>query len=217
MPGQHRKRTATRKLTPLVVCGIAAIIAVVLWAAIRPNPAAQHVAAVGSAPSSAVASDPATTTVPSTAPPIPAQAAAAADQPPPSAKQAIQHPPPPPPSVPCSTDLVGTRPHVAQVGHLLKKTFGVTDIGGAVGRGDGDHGAGLALDLMTSDSARGDAIADFVLANQQRFGVTYVIWRQRYNDGSGWSYLEDRGSPTANHYDHVHVSFHKTAVVDVTC
>ncbi|WP_425296934.1 hypothetical protein [Nocardia abscessus] len=143
--------------------------------------------------------------------------APAAEQPPPSAKQAVQHPPPPPPSVPCSTELVGTRPHVAQVGNLLKKTFGVTDIGGAIGRADGDHGAGLALDLMTSDSARGDAIADFVLANKQRFGVTYVIWRQRYNDGNGWSYLEDRGSPTANHYDHVHVSFEKSAVVDVTC
>ncbi|WP_425295888.1 hypothetical protein [Nocardia abscessus] len=47
--------------------------------------------------------------------------------------------------------------------------------------------------------------------------MTYVIWRQRYNDGNGWSYLEDRGSPTANHYDHVHVSFEKSAVVDVTC
>ncbi len=106
---------------------------------------------------------------------------------------------------------------MAQVGNLLKKTFGVTEIGGAVGRGDGDHGAGLALDFMTSDSARGDAIAEFVLANQRRFGVTYVIWRQRYNDGSGWRYMENRGSPTANHYDHVHVSFDEAAVVDVTC
>ncbi len=35
----------------------------------------------------------------------------------------------------------------------------------------------------------------------------YVIWRQRYNDGSGWDPMEDRGSITANHYDHVHVSF----------
>ncbi|WP_040783167.1 hypothetical protein [Nocardia pneumoniae] len=216
MPGQHRKRTAARKLTRLAVCGIAATAAVVLWVAIRANPAAQHAAAVDSPPS-AVGSVPAPTTVPSPTQPALAPAALAAEPPPPSAKKAEQHLPPPPPSVPCSTELAGTQPHVAQVGNLLKKTFGVTDIGGAVGRRDGDHGAGLALDLMTSDSARGDAIADFVLANQQRFGVTYVIWRQRYNDGSGWSYLEDRGSPTANHYDHVHVSFHKAAHVDVTC
>ncbi|MCV7097646.1 hypothetical protein H7H99_21600, partial [Mycobacterium kubicae] len=38
-------------------------------------------------------------------------------------------------------------------------------------------------------------------------GVTYVIWQQRYNDGNGWSTMENRGSPTANHMDHVHVSF----------
>ncbi|WP_067464761.1 hypothetical protein [Nocardia amamiensis] len=214
MPGQHRKPTAARKLTPLAVGGIAATIAVVLWVAIRLSPAAQHAAAVDSPPSSAVETDSAPTTGPSTTQPAPAAAAAPAELPPPSAKEAAQHLPPP---TPCSTELAGTRPHVAKVGNLLKKTFGITEIGGAVGRGDGDHGAGLALDLMTSDFARGDAIADFVLANKQRFGVTYVIWRQRYNDGNGWSYLEDRGSPTANHYDHVHVSFAKSADVDVTC
>ncbi|WP_327117645.1 hypothetical protein [Nocardia sp. NBC_01730] len=217
MPGQHRKRTAAWKLTPLAVCGIVATVAVVLWVAIRPGPAAQHAAAVDSPPSSAVGTDPARTAVPSTTRSAPAPPAAAVDRPPPSAKKAVQHLPPPPPSVPCSTELVGAQPHVAQVGNLLKKTFGVTDIGGAVGRGDGDHGAGLALDFMTPDSARGDAIADFVLANQQRFGVTYVIWQQRYNDGGGWSYMEDRGSPTANHYDHVHVSFDKAADVNITC
>ncbi|MGO4649618.1 hypothetical protein AB4305_32505 [Nocardia sp. 2YAB30] len=213
MPGKHRKRTTARKLTPLAVCGIAATVAVVLWVTIRASPAAQHAAAVDSPSSSAVEADPVPTIVPSTTQP----AAAAAEQPPPSAKKAIQHLPPPPPSVPCSTELAGTRPHVAQVGNLLKKTFGVTNVGGAIGRSDGDHGAGLALDFMTSDTAHGNAIAEFVLANQQRFGVTYVIWRQRYNDGSGWSYMEDRGSPTANHDDHVHVSFNKAANVDVTC
>ncbi|MFI5537256.1 hypothetical protein ACIA5H_12775 [Nocardia sp. NPDC051900] len=212
MPGQHRKRTAARKLSALAVCGIAAALAVVLWAVTRPGLEAQHAAAADSPPSAAVAPP---TSVPSIT--RPTAAASAAEQPPPSAREAAQHLPPPPPPVPCSTELAGTRPHVAQVGNLLKKTFAVADIGGAIGRSDGDHGAGLALDLMTPDSARGDAIAEYVLANQQRFGVTYVIWRQRYNDGSGWSYLEDRGSPTANHYDHVHVSFDKAAQGDVAC
>ncbi|WP_327101261.1 hypothetical protein [Nocardia vinacea] len=200
MPGQHRRRPVGRKRTPLAVvvaaCGIAAIVAVVLWVA---SPTAQH-AAVQAAPAAA----------PSTAQPAPA---AAAEQLPPSAEEYIKHL-----RVPCSTELAGTRPHVAQVGNFLGKMFGITDIGGALSRGDGDHGAGLAVDFMTSDSAHGDAIAEFVLANQQRFGVTYVIWRQRYNDGNGWSYMEDRGSPTANHYDHVHVSFAANAPdVDVQC
>ncbi|MGV9539894.1 hypothetical protein ACWDSF_01005 [Nocardia beijingensis] len=226
MSGQHRKRAASRKFTVLAACGVATALALVLWVALRTAPAARP-AAVDSPSAAGVETDPSPTTAPSptvapspTAAPSPPQqapAVAAAAQPPPTAKAAVQHPPPPPPPVPCSTELAGARPHVAQVGNLLKKTFAVTDVGGAVGRGDGDHGAGLALDFMTPDPARGDAIAEFVLANQQRFGVTYVIWRQRYNDGSGWSYMEDRGSPTANHYDHVHVSFDRAAHDEVTC
>ncbi|HUQ59691.1 MAG TPA: hypothetical protein VM306_28880 [Lentzea sp.] len=109
------------------------------------------------------------------------------------------------------------KPHVAQVGHHLAAKFGVDDIGGATGRGgSGEHPLGLALDFMV-DTATGNALAEHVLANRRALGVTYVIWRQRYNDGSGWSPMEDRGSPTANHMDHVHVSFQATATVKVTC
>ncbi|MGW6441586.1 hypothetical protein [Lentzea sp. NPDC055074] len=126
-------------------------------------------------------------------------------------------PPPPPPPPPCPTTLDGVKPHVAQVGHHVAGKFGVEDIGGAAGRGgSGDHPTGLALDFMV-DTATGNALADYVLANQKAFGVTYVIWRQRYNDGSGFTPMEDRGSPTANHMDHVHVSFKAGATVKVTC
>ena len=38
-----------------------------------------------------------------------------------------------------------------------------------------------------------------------------MIWRQRINFGSGWQLMEDRGGVTANHYDHVHVSFGSSA------
>ncbi|WP_240505273.1 hypothetical protein [Nocardia mangyaensis] len=117
----------------------------------------------------------------------------------------------------CSTDLRGAKPHVAQVGRLIQQTFGLHDIGGAEGRWDGDHGSGLALDFMTPNAAVGDTIAEFVLANKERFGVTYVIWKQRYNDGNGWSLMEDRGSSTQNHYDHVHVSFHSYGAANLTC
>ena len=33
--------------------------------------------------------------------------------------------------------------------------------------------------------------------------------RINYNDGRGWQLMEDRGSITQNHYDHVHVSFYQ--------
>jgi cytoskeletal protein RodZ len=117
----------------------------------------------------------------------------------------------------CSTDLAGTQPQVAQAGNYLKAMFGVDKILGRAGRaGESDHPSGLALDFMV-DTATGNKLADYVLANQSRLGVKYVIWRQRYNDGSGWSAMEDRGSVTANHYDHVHVSFQTGAKVSVTC
>ena len=117
----------------------------------------------------------------------------------------------------CQTSLAGTQPHVAQVGNFLKMVFGLGDIGGANGRSDGDHGAGLALDLMMTDTNLGTAVANYVLANREALGVTYVIWQQQYNDGGGWSMMEDRGSPTANHYDHVHVSFAPSSDTSLTC
>lgn len=88
--------------------------------------------------------------------------------------------------------------------------FGI-DEGSVGGRRDSavdpdGHPAGRALDFMV-DRATGDQLSTYVLANQARLGVTYVIWRQRYNDGSGWDVMDDRGGVTANHFDHVHLSF----------
>jgi hypothetical protein len=83
----------------------------------------------------------------------------------------------------------------------------VSSWGGA--SGSGDHGAGRALDIMCSGPL-GDAIAEYVRANASAFGVSEVIWSQRIwstiRSGEGWRGMEDRGSSTANHYDHVHVS-----------
>lgn len=81
-----------------------------------------------------------------------------------------------------------------------------------------DHGTGTACDFMESTGGRmpsaqaqahGDSVAQYVISNASRLGIKYVIWRQRIYDmrsGSGWKAMEDRGSVTANHYDHVHVS-----------
>lgn len=69
-----------------------------------------------------------------------------------------------------------------------------------------DHPRGLAVDFMTGRE-QGDRIAECALANQQAFGISYIIWRQRVNYGDGWEPMSDRGGATQNHYDHVHVSF----------
>ncbi|HLR93127.1 MAG TPA: SH3 domain-containing protein [Jiangellaceae bacterium] len=80
--------------------------------------------------------------------------------------------------------------------------------GGPSDRSDGAHGAGLAIDAMISDSALGDEVAEWVVDNHEELGVSQVIWSQQIwtADRGGWRGMEDRGSDTANHYDHVHVT-----------
>ena len=90
----------------------------------------------------------------------------------------------------------------------------VSSIGGVGGRsGPSDHPSGRAIDVMTTDQpdALGDEVAAFFQANAANMGVKYVIWKQRiWHTGKAandWKPMEDRGDATANHFDHVHVSF----------
>jgi hypothetical protein len=103
----------------------------------------------------------------------------------------------------------GLRPHTIEVYRAVCAAFpAVTSWGGLSGSG-GDHGAGLALDIMCTGSL-GDAIAAYVRAHASDLGVSYVIWSQHIwtvqRSSEGWRAMPDRGSTTANHYDHVHVS-----------
>ena len=63
--------------------------------------------------------------------------------------------------------------------------------------------------LPSDAGARGDRLASFGLERYSVNRMQYLIWRQRINsnDGRGWRAMADRGSITANHHDHVHVSF----------
>ncbi|KAJ9641367.1 hypothetical protein H2199_005337 [Coniosporium tulheliwenetii] len=61
----------------------------------------------------------------------------------------------------------------------------------------------------------GAPIAEWVMNNRASLGLKYVIWGQKiWNPSqdavkpwSQWRGMEDRGSITANHWDHVHVSY----------
>jgi hypothetical protein len=72
----------------------------------------------------------------------------------------------------------------------------------------GGHPSGLALDYMVG-VALGDAIVEYHLAHWGELGVEYIIWQQRMLSApnGSWTQMEDRGSPTANHMDHVHVNY----------
>jgi len=74
----------------------------------------------------------------------------------------------------------------------------------------GEHISGKALDFMTDDKELGDAIAAFVQEHAAALNIYDIIWYQRIwtpvRADEGWRPMEDRGDPTANHYDHVHVA-----------
>lgn len=73
----------------------------------------------------------------------------------------------------------------------------------------GEHPRGRACDFMV-EGARGDQVATYVQQSAPRLHVLYIIWAQHIwspeRADEGWRPMEDRGSPTQNHYDHVHVS-----------
>ena len=74
----------------------------------------------------------------------------------------------------------------------------------------GEHASGRAIDIMTSDVTLGTAIAEFLRAHASELHLYDVIWRQHIwtpvRASEGWRSMPSRGSTTANHYDHVHVS-----------
>jgi len=76
-------------------------------------------------------------------------------------------------------------------------------------RGDGEHGQGRAIDIMVSGETGWD-VANFLRENYSALGIEYIIYAQHIwsveRGGEGWRGMSDRGSTTANHYDHVHVT-----------
>lgn len=73
----------------------------------------------------------------------------------------------------------------------------------------------LCLDIFVPKTPRtlADAVAQFVMDHYDEYGLWYVIRRQQiWNPqvANYWRDMEDRGSDTANHFDHDHVSFMET-------
>ena len=83
----------------------------------------------------------------------------------------------------------------------------LTTYGGQDGRGE--HVNGQAIDFMVPNSDVGQRLADFMYANQAQFDLFDIIWSRTIwtiqRTSEGFRSMEDRGSPTANHEDHVHI------------
>ncbi|MGD9529777.1 MAG: hypothetical protein AB7V44_23695, partial [Pseudonocardia sp.] len=114
----------------------------------------------------------------------------------------------------CDAPLGGlgrVRPWVRSAAQFLACLYGEPRLIGVASRGNSysGHPLGLAIDFMITGK-KADELARCALDNKEQLGVDYVIWKQRINYGDGWQRMEDRGGITANHYDHVHVSFVRT-------
>ena len=78
------------------------------------------------------------------------------------------------------------------------------------------EGPTQALDIFNPDSPAGyalqDRIVEFAMANARAFGVRYTIRREHIwnieRAGEGWRRQTHHGNRTADHYDHVHVTFY---------
>ena len=116
----------------------------------------------------------------------------------------------------------GLTPHTKKMKVALAKKFGITSFslfraGDDDGTGHG-HNSGMAVDFMVPvGSVQGDQLAEYLTKNMNELGVYYIIWKQRfympqnniYGPANTWNLMPNRGGVTANHYDHVHVSFVK--------
>jgi len=101
---------------------------------------------------------------------------------------------------------IGLQPSAERLCSAVYASFTPKTIGGYRPNA-GEHSTGRAVDIMITNKAQGDAVAAWVQQHVGQFRVQYVIWRQRYwEPGAAWDPMEDRGSPTANHMDHVHVT-----------
>ena len=102
----------------------------------------------------------------------------------------------------------GVSPNISEVHNAVCAVFPqITSYG--TFRGDGEHAQGRAVDIMIS-GATGWDVANFVRSHYSELGVEYIIFSQNIwsveRGGEGWRGMSDRGSTTANHYDHVHVT-----------
>lgn len=113
-------------------------------------------------------------------------------------------------------NLGAVQPQLTDLVNILGPKFAITTVGGyrASATDPNGHPAGLAADFMVpvnaAGRAQGDALAAYAMANAAALKVDYILWQQRIwsagRAAEGWRPMEDRGSPTENHVDHVHIN-----------
>ena len=111
----------------------------------------------------------------------------------------------------------GLKPNAAKTYRAAAKRFPrIKTVHGVRPGSDSDHSTGRAVDLMIpnyrslSGRKLGRDVAAWGRVNARSLGITYVIWNQRIwsvaRSGEGWRAMANRGSDSANHKNHVHIS-----------
>jgi hypothetical protein len=86
-----------------------------------------------------------------------------------------------------------------------------------------DIGPTWSVDLWTPGAAYGadnsgmttmNNLAEWLKANRATVKLKYLIWRQRIFGywSANWEGMENRGSLTANHMDHIHITFYDVLI-----
>ncbi|GAB2585262.1 SH3 domain-containing protein [Microlunatus antarcticus] len=111
----------------------------------------------------------------------------------------------------------GLKPNGVKVLNAVRKNFPQIKTIGTV-RPDAlpDHPSGRALDLMIPNykskagKQLGHNLSRWLQKNQKDLGINYIIWDQHIwnvqRSSQGWRSMASRGSDSANHKNHVHVT-----------
>ncbi|GAB3720798.1 coiled-coil domain-containing protein [Nocardiopsis oceani] len=110
-----------------------------------------------------------------------------------------------------------TVPRMAAIRDEIIMEFGAPYPVGCWRPSEDDHGTGHACDFMMSanggmptpeNQELGQQISDYAIEHADRMGVKYIIWEQHIWQSTSrqWTFMNDRGDLTQNHFDHVHIS-----------
>lgn len=116
---------------------------------------------------------------------------------------------------------ITVKPHVQRFADDISAALGVSNFGTYVGHSP-PEGPTQAVDIFTPDNANGyilqDKICEWIIAHQKKYGIRYCIRRHHIwnieRADEGWRDQGVTGDRTADHYDHVHVTFYAKAEVE---
>ncbi|MDR0849006.1 MAG: SH3 domain-containing protein [Propionibacteriaceae bacterium] len=113
-----------------------------------------------------------------------------------------------------SVGLNGVSPNITAIVAGAQGQFPLLHVFYGIRANAGEHTLGRAVDIMLPDYLNnrplGSDIALYFQQHASQYNIEYIIWYQRIwfpgTSYDAWQQMEDRGSDTQNHRDHVHIT-----------